>query len=845
MSNPRGEMIPRPIKSSFREGLSVLEYFISTHGARKGLADTALRTADSGYLTRRLVDVAQELIIRIDDCGSTRGIWIEGVAPDGPGHRNYLETRAFGRLLTEDVKLSDGTVYQVGTLLLDDVNIAAMRDDTTVDRIRVRSVLTCESPQGVCAACYGLSLATGFMIELGEAVGVIAAQSIGEPGTQLTMRTFHTGGVVGEDITHGLPRVVELFEARTPKGAAVLAHHSGVVRMEDDEIGRHITVVADDGTEDSTLVAARAHLEVTDGQEVGAGDALVEGPKDPKELLEVKGIRETQQYLVEEVQKVYRDQGVSIHDKHIELIVRQMLRRVLVAEPGDAPFLPGERVDNQIYAEVNRTLVEDGNVPAEGRPELMGITKASLATESWLSAASFQETTRVLTEAAIEGSSDQLFGLKENIIIGKLIPAGSGMEHYRNIRLEMPDAEAMPFWAMGSGESDTEDLANWLRDMGEGVSDDPFDSSIDASWLGAAPTAEDAFGNPIAVSDSRTACGCAPAPAPLRLRSLRKRALRRRGPKLPPVPLAEEDEGEGPMATPRQRWLTRKRAATTAAGRPATGHYRLSDIRALEAQSIHIFREVAAEFERPVLLFSGGKDSIVMLHLAKKAFWPAPVPFPVLHVDTGRNFDEVLEFRDRHAADARRAARCGQGAGRHRRRPDGGGHLAGRHPQPAADADAAAGHRGGPSRRRLRRGPPGRGEGAGQGAHLQLPRRVRPVGPEEPAARAVEPLQRPPQQGRAHPGLPALELDRARRVALHPRRAHRRPVHLLRPPPAGVPARRHAAWRSPSTWPRTRTTPSSRPWCASGRSATPTAPAASSRWPRRSTSSSPRWPAPG
>ena len=337
------------------------------------------------------------------------------------------------------------------------------------------------------------------MIELGEAVGVIAAQSIGEPGTQLTMRTFHTGGVVGEDITHGLPRVVELFEARTPKGAAVLAHHSGVVRVEDDETGRHITVVADDGTETATLVAPRAHLEVTDGQDVGAGDALVEGPKDPKELLEVKGIRETQQYLVEEVQKVYRDQGVSIHDKHIELIVRQMLRRVLVAEPGDAPFLPGERVDNQIYAEVNRTLVEDGNVPAEGRPELMGITKASLATESWLSAASFQETTRVLTEAAIEGRSDQLFGLKENIIIGKLIPAGSGMEHYRNIRLEMPDAEAMPFWAMGSGESDTEDLANWLRDMGEGVSEDPFDSSIDASWLGAAPTAEDAFGNPIVV----------------------------------------------------------------------------------------------------------------------------------------------------------------------------------------------------------------------------------------------------------------------------------------------------------------------------------------------------------
>jgi len=489
VSNPRGEMIPRPIKSSFREGLSVLEYFISTHGARKGLADTALRTADSGYLTRRLVDVAQELIVREDDCGSQRGIWIEDVVPDTPGKRSYLETRAYGRWLVEPVTLSDGEVIPVGVMLEDEM-VARLRDDPGVDRIRVRSALTCEATHGVCAACYGKSLATGKMIELGEAVGVIAAQSIGEPGTQLTMRTFHTGGVVGEDITHGLPRVVELFEARTPKGAAVLARHTGVVRIEDEEGGRRITVVADDGAEESALVAPRAHLEVADGQEVGAGDALVEGPKDPKELLEVKGIRETQQYLVEEVQKVYRDQGVSIHDKHIELIVRQMLRRVLVAEPGDAPFLPGERVDNQIYAEVNRALVEEGKRPAEGRPELMGITKASLATDSWLSAASFQETTRVLTEAAIEGRSDQLFGLKENIIIGKLIPAGTGMERYRDIRLEMPDADAMPFWALRSHGGD-EDLAAWLADVsGEGISNDPFDPSVDASWLGAAPSGD-------------------------------------------------------------------------------------------------------------------------------------------------------------------------------------------------------------------------------------------------------------------------------------------------------------------------------------------------------------------
>ncbi len=489
VSNPRGEMIPRPIKSSFREGLSVLEYFISTHGARKGLADTALRTADSGYLTRRLVDVAQELIVREEDCGTTRGIWIEAVVPDQGGRRSYLETRLYGRILTEPITLSDGSTIETG-VLMDDQMVERLRDDPVVDRVRTRSVLTCEAAHGVCAACYGQSLATGKLIELGEAVGVIAAQSIGEPGTQLTMRTFHTGGVVGEDITHGLPRVVELFEARTPKGAAVLARHSGVVRVEEEELGRRITVVADDGTEESVVVAPRAHLEVADGHEVGAGDALVEGPKDPKELLEVKGIRETQQYLVEEVQKVYRDQGVSIHDKHIELIVRQMLRRVLVAEPGDAPFLPGERVDNQIYTEVNRQLREEGKRSAEGRPELMGITKASLATDSWLSAASFQETTRVLTEAAIEGKSDQLFGLKENIIIGKLIPAGTGMDRYRTITLEMPGAEPLPIWAGGS-DADTEDLAAWLRDVGgEGVSDEPFDASIDASWLGAAPSGD-------------------------------------------------------------------------------------------------------------------------------------------------------------------------------------------------------------------------------------------------------------------------------------------------------------------------------------------------------------------
>ena len=478
VANPRGDMIPRPIKSNFREGLSVLEYFIATPGARKGLVDTALRTADSGYLTRRLVDVSQELIINdrnpLEEDGPVRSTIIDDVRPDEPGRRFYLETRLLSRTLAEDVKLAEphpvlGSVIPKGTEIRD-VEMTALRDDPEVTQVRVLSPLTDESERGISAASYGTSLATGKTIEPGEAVGVIAAQSIGEPGTQLTMRTFHTGGVAAAsgDITGGLPRVVELFEARTPKNKAVLARTSGVVRL-DDEDGKvwTLTIVGDDGDEDVYSIERERRLEVADGAEVTAGDALVEGARDPKELLDIKGVRAVQQYLVDEVQRVYRDQGVSIHDKHIELIVRQMTRRVAIQEPGDSDFLPGERVDQRVFADVNRRLVTEGKKPAEGRPELMGITKASLATDSWLSAASFQETTRVLTEAAIESRSDGLIGLKENIIIGKLIPAGTGMTRYQEIEPHAPGYEPLDFYS-SEGQTGDEYLASLSAGTGDG-----------------------------------------------------------------------------------------------------------------------------------------------------------------------------------------------------------------------------------------------------------------------------------------------------------------------------------------------------------------------------------------
>jgi DNA-directed RNA polymerase subunit beta' len=439
VANPKGEIIPRPIKSNFREGLTVLEYFISTHGARKGLADTALRTADSGYLTRRLVDVSQEIIVREVDCGTDKGLTIPG---NELRNDHDWDTRVFGRVLAEAVKRERTTVVKKDTEVDRDV-LPIVRAEHP-ESLVVRSVLTCESRTGVCARCYGTGLATGKLVDIGEAVGIIAAQSIGEPGTQLTMRTFHTGGVAGIDITHGLPRVIELFEARHPKGASDLAEISGRVNIEEKEKAREIVVTGTDGEEVRYMVPRRVRLRFVEGDDIAAGEQLFEGAADPKEILKIRGIGAVQRYLVTEVQSVYTSQGVTIHDKHIELIAKQMLRRVSVVEPGDTDFLPGQLVDRVLFQAENTKVVEGGGEPARGRPELMGITKAALATDSWLAAASFQETTRVLTEASMSGRTDPLLGLKENVIIGKLIPAGTGMRRYRSVKVH-PLVEAPEF----------------------------------------------------------------------------------------------------------------------------------------------------------------------------------------------------------------------------------------------------------------------------------------------------------------------------------------------------------------------------------------------------------------
>jgi DNA-directed RNA polymerase subunit beta' len=467
VANPKGEIIPRPIKSNFREGLSVLEYFISTHGARKGLADTALRTADSGYLTRRLCDVAQDVIIREEDCGTDRGLVLP-IATRGTDGKlvkhDHVETSVYGRTLADDIEVKGEVLAKAGSDLGDRVIDALVA--AGVDEVKIRSVLTCDSKVGQCAACYGRSLAAGQLVAVGEAVGIIAAQSIGEPGTQLTMRTFHTGGVAGDDITHGLPRIVELFEARTPKGVAPIAETAGVVSFREDAKGKKIVVTPDDGGEEVAYpITRRQKLLVEDGSRVEVGQKMVVGAIDPKQVLRILGPRATQVHLVNEIQSVYRSQGVGIHDKHIEVIVRQMLKRITVLEAGDADLLPGELVERGRFETENRRVVTTGGKAASGRPELMGITKASLATESWLSAASFQETTRVLTDAALSEKSDPLLGLKENVIIGKLIPAGTGLARYRNIRVEPTEAakaavyaaydeyDFTPFDQGGSGEA--------------------------------------------------------------------------------------------------------------------------------------------------------------------------------------------------------------------------------------------------------------------------------------------------------------------------------------------------------------------------------------------------------
>jgi DNA-directed RNA polymerase subunit beta' len=439
VANPKGETIARPIISSYREGLSVAEYFIATHGARKGLADTALRTADSGYLTRRLVDVSQDVIIREDDCGTTKGLEIRIAAKVGDElvRDENVENSVFARALAEDAVDAKGTVVAAAGTDVGDVLINTLIK-AGIETVKVRSVLTCESAVGVCAACYGRSLATGKLVDIGEAVGIIAAQSIGEPGTQLTMRTFHQGGTAGaDDITQGLPRVTELFEARTPKGASPIAEAAGRIEIKDTDKRREIILTPDNGEEPQIYpVLKRATLLVEDGQHVELGQQFVVGNLDPKEVLRVQGVRAVQQHLVDGVQGVYRSQGVPIHDKHIEVIVRQMLRKVTVVEHGDTDLLPGELVDRSRYTEINRATILEGKKPASARQEVMGITKASLATESWLSAASFQETTRVLTQAAMEGRSDPLMGLKENVIIGQLIPAGTGLSKYRNVSVD-------------------------------------------------------------------------------------------------------------------------------------------------------------------------------------------------------------------------------------------------------------------------------------------------------------------------------------------------------------------------------------------------------------------------
>ena len=445
MADTTGHTIELPIKSNFREGLDVLEYFMSAHGARKGLSDTALRTADSGYMTRRLVDVSQDLIIREVDCCEDRdeipGMVVKAFM-DGREEIESLQERITGRFSCETIKDKDGNVIVKANHMITPRRAAAIinsgvdENGEPFDKLKIRTILTCKSHIGVCAKCYGSNMATGEAVQVGESVGIIAAQSIGEPGTQLTMRTFHTGGVAGGDITQGLPRVEELFEARKPKGLAIITEIAGTVTILDTKKKREIQVTGDDGESKTYLIPYGSRMKVQDGQVLEAGDELTEGSVNPHDILKIKGIRAVQDYMIQEVQRVYRLQGVEINDKHIEMIVRQMLKKIRVEDNGDTDFLPGTLVDVLEFDEMNEKLEEEGKRPAEGKQVMLGITKASLATNSFLSAASFQETTKVLTEAAIKGRVDPLIGLKENVLIGKLIPAGTGMKRYQSVKLD-------------------------------------------------------------------------------------------------------------------------------------------------------------------------------------------------------------------------------------------------------------------------------------------------------------------------------------------------------------------------------------------------------------------------
>ncbi len=501
MANPKGEIIERPIKANFMEGLTVLEYFISTHGARKGLADTALRTADSGYLTRRLVDVAQDVIVRLDDC-KTRGFIDMLVHQDGRPNDNLLGRAAAQKITSPDGKdlvkkneVIDGETFETVT--------SAFPPDSGAT-VPVRSVLKCEAETGVCRTCYGVALATGALSNMGDAVGIVAAQSIGEPGTQLTMRTFHTGGVAGADITHGLPRVVELFEARKPKGVAVMADVAGTAAVEDDDKERRITILDEKGEDHLFRFPRRTRLLVEHGEKVALGQQLNEGSLYPAELLEIRGRDATEGYLVDEVQKVYKSQGVDINDKHIELIVRQMLKRLRVDRKGDTDFLPGSLVDRHVLKRRNEDLKKASGDVAVGEQVILGITKASLATDSFLSAASFQETTKVLTDAALEGKVDRLLGLKENVIIGKLIPAATGLKHYRTLEIEPTEPVERPS-ADDMGLLDEEQLAaelgleaDGLEGLGADISadfGDDFGADFDlAEGDGSSPQAAPADG---------------------------------------------------------------------------------------------------------------------------------------------------------------------------------------------------------------------------------------------------------------------------------------------------------------------------------------------------------------